>query len=106
MFDDLSGNRALVTGASGGLGLHFAKLLARHGADVTLAARRPAALDKACAEIAAEGGKAGVLSLDVVDSASIKEALAGRSFDILINNAGISGAGRALDLSRGRLGSR
>ena len=98
MFDDLSGNRALVTGASGGLGLHFAKLLARHGADVTLAARRPAALDAACAEIAARGGKASVLSLDVVDSASIKEALAGRSFDILINNAGISGAGRAADL--------
>ncbi|UZF91404.1 SDR family NAD(P)-dependent oxidoreductase [Bosea sp. NBC_00550] len=98
MFDDLSGKRALVTGASGGLGLHFAKLLARHGADVTLAARRPAALDAACAEIAARGGKASVLSLDVVDSASIKEALAGRSFDILINNAGISGAGRAADL--------
>ena len=99
MFDDLSGNRALVTGASGGLGLHFAKLLARHGADVTLAARRPAALDKACAEIAAEGGRASGLSLDVADSASINEALAGRSFDILINNAGISGAGRAADLS-------
>lgn len=99
MFDDLSGKRALVTGASGGLGLHFAKLLARHGADVTLAARRPAALNAACAEIAARGGKASVLSLDVVDSASIKEALAGRSFDILINNAGISGAGRAADLS-------
>lgn len=98
MFDDLSGKRALVTGASGGLGLHFAKLLARHGADVTLAARRPAALDAACAEIAARGGKASGLSLDVVDSASINEALAGRSFDILINNAGISGAGRAADL--------
>ena len=37
---DLSGKSALVTGASGGLGLHFAKLLARQGATVTLAARR------------------------------------------------------------------
>ena len=44
MFEDLSGKRALVTGASGGLGLHFAGLLARHGVAVTLAARRQSAL--------------------------------------------------------------
>ncbi|WP_293807222.1 SDR family NAD(P)-dependent oxidoreductase [uncultured Bosea sp.] len=99
MFEDLSGRTALVTGASGGLGLHFAKLLARHGADVTLAARRQSALDQAGAEIAAAGGSAKHLVLDVADAASIADALDGRHFDILVNNAGVSGAGRAADLS-------
>ena len=99
MFDDLSGKSALVTGASGGLGLHFARLLARHGVDVTLAARRQSELDQAGAEIAAAGGTARHLVLDVADAASIAEALDGRHFDILINNAGVSGAGPAADLS-------
>lgn len=99
LFDDLNGKSALVTGASGGLGLHFARLLASHGVNVMLAARRLAALDSACAEIAAAGGQAEALALDVADAASVGAALAGRSFDILVNNAGISGAGRAADLA-------
>lgn len=99
MFEDLSGKSALVTGASGGLGLHFAQLLARHGVEVTLAARRQSALDRAVAEIAAAGGRSKTLVLDVADSVSITAALAGHSFDILINNAGISGAGPAADLA-------
>ena len=45
MIDSLLGKTALVTGASGGLGLHFARLLAARGAAVTLAARRAEALD-------------------------------------------------------------
>lgn len=88
-----------MTGASGGLGLHFAKLLARHGVEVTLAARRQSALDQACGEIAAAGGTAQNILLDVGDATSITDALAGRHFDILINNAGVSGAGPAADLS-------
>lgn len=99
MFEDISGKTALVTGASGGLGLHFAKLLARHGARVTLAARRQAALDAACTEIVTGGGKATGLVLDVADPVSVTDALAGRHFEILINNAGVSGAGRAADIS-------
>ncbi|MCU4181361.1 SDR family NAD(P)-dependent oxidoreductase [Bosea sp. BH3] len=99
MFDDLSGKSALVTGASGGLGLHFARLLARHGVVVTLAARRQVALEAACGEIAMEGGRVRSLLLDVADAASVAEALADRAFDILINNAGISGAARAADLT-------
>lgn len=99
MFEDLSGKSALVTGASGGLGLHFARLLARHGVDVTLAARRQSALDRVGAEIAAAGGSAKHLVLDVADAASVEAALDGRYFDILINNAGVSGAGPAADLS-------
>lgn len=99
MFEDLSGRTALVTGASGGLGLHFARLLARHGAVVTLAARRQAALDAACDGIVRAGGQASGLLLDVAGARSVNEALAGKRFDILINNAGISGAGRAAEIS-------
>lgn len=99
MFEDLSGKKALVTGASGGLGLHFAELLARHGVAVTLAARRLPALEAAVAAIHAAGGSADGLALDVADSASVATALAGRRFDILVNNAGISGAGPAAELS-------
>lgn len=100
MFDDLKGKKALITGASGGLGLHFAELLARRGALVTLSARRKQALDEACARIEAAGGSARTIQMDVSDSASVVAALAevGTSFDILVNNAGISGAARALDL--------
>lgn len=99
MFGDLEKKRALVTGASGGLGLHFAQLLARHGAAVTLAARRREALDDACAEIRKHGGVAEAIQMDVADDASVSEALAatGADFDILINNAGISGTAPALD---------
>lgn len=100
LFDDLQGKRALITGASGGLGLHFAELLARYGAAVTLAARRKEALDEACARIAAAGGSASSVKMDVADTASVASALAeaGPAFDILINNAGISGAAPALQL--------
>ncbi|WP_406872592.1 SDR family oxidoreductase [Aminobacter sp. P9b] len=98
LFEDIQEKTALITGASGGLGLHFAELLANHGVSVTLAARRREALDDACASIAASGGKASAIQMDVTDSASVAAALAGKSFDILINNAGISGASRALDL--------
>lgn len=97
---ELSGKSALVTGASGGLGLHFAKMLARQGATVTLAARRAQALEAGRSEILDAGGKADVLALDVSDAASIVAAFAGRpAFDIVVNNAGISGAGKAMDLA-------
>ncbi len=100
LFEDLKGKSALVTGASGGLGLHFAQLLARHGVAVVLAARRKEALEEACVRIAAAGGSAQAVQMDVADSASVAAALAEAAvdFDILINNAGISGAGRAFDL--------
>ena len=64
----------------------------------SLAARRLEALEQAGARIAARGGKASTIRMDVTDSASVASAVAGRRFDILINNAGISGASRALDL--------
>lgn len=88
--DCLAGRVALVTGASSGLGAHFAAVLAAAGAEVILAARREAALQTLALRIAAAGGKAETLRLDVSDSASI--AAAGPALaraDILINNAGI-----------------
>ena len=99
MFEDLAGKSALVTGASSGLGLHFAGLLARHGVSVTLAARRRAAIEAGCAEITEQGGDARAATLDVTDAASIAATFAGRSpFDILISNAGVSRPGPAIEL--------
>ncbi|MBF9033734.1 SDR family oxidoreductase [Rhodobacterales bacterium HKCCE2091] len=94
---DLSGRRALVTGASGGLGLHFAQVLAAAGADVTLAARRFDKVEAAAKAIRDGGGSAQGVALDVTDAASIEAAMA-EPFDILVNNAGISGTGAAMDL--------
>ena len=98
MFDDLGGKSALVTGASRGLGLHFAELLARHGVRVTLAARDSAALAAAQARIGGSGGSATSVELDVTDKASVEAAIASvpGKLDILVNNAGISAAGAAL----------
>lgn len=95
---DLSGKTALITGASGGLGAHFAKVLAAHGAKVILAARRSDALEQVAQTIASTGGNALPVQLDVTDPASIK-ALAPQmeSLDILVNNAGIVREGPALD---------
>lgn len=90
---DIAGKRALVTGASSGLGAHFARLLAAQGAAVTLAARRTEPLEALAAEL---GGGAEALALDVTDRDSVA-GLAGRPFDIVINNAGIVETGPALE---------
>lgn len=93
---DLSGRRALVTGASSGLGRHFAQVLARHGAEVVAGARRLAALEDTVAGIASAGGRASALALDVTDPDSVAAAFAGGAFDIVINNAGVTHDGPAL----------
>jgi NAD(P)-dependent dehydrogenase (short-subunit alcohol dehydrogenase family) len=85
---DLTGHRALVTGASGGLGLHFARTLARAGASVALAARRADKLADAVRDIEGDfGAKAVAVSMDV----------SGGVIDVLVNNAGVSGTKRPLD---------
>lgn len=96
---DIAGRRALVTGASGGLGLHFADILARAGAKVTLAARRLEVLEAEATRLRAEGADASTMELDVADAGSLAGALdrAG-PFDIVVNNAGISKAARALEI--------
>jgi 3-oxoacyl-[acyl-carrier protein] reductase len=100
---DLGGQVALVTGASSGLGWNFAKVLAAHGADVVLAARRIEKLEKLKAEIEAEGGRAICVALDVADKQQIAPAFdaaeaAFGTVTILVNNAGIAEQHRALDL--------
>lgn len=83
------GKRALVTGASSGLGAHFAQLLASHGAEVVLAARRLDALESVAQRIEAHG-RVECVALDVTDSGS-RAALVRDigPVDILINNAGL-----------------
>ena len=99
MFGDLAGKRALVTGASGGLGLHFAWLLARHGVRVTLAARRLDIVSEEAATIRAEGWQADALSVDVASSHSVIAALGtAEPYDIVVNNAGVTATAAALDL--------
>lgn len=84
----LAGKRALVTGASSGLGVHFARLLAAQGALVTAAARRLDRVEALCAEMRAASGRAEALQMDVADPQSVAQAIAGRSFDLVVNNAG------------------
>lgn len=93
----LAGKSALVTGASSGLGAHFAQLLAAQGVAVTLAARRAGKLADLAAAIAGQGGTAAVVEMDVADPASVGAALAGRVFDIVINNAGTTVSAPALE---------
>ena len=85
----LDGKRALVAGASSGIGAACAVALAEAGAEVWLAARRTAELELLVAEMAAEGLKAHALPLDVSDIAATEAALAAHpAFDILVNSAG------------------
>lgn len=93
----LEGRRALITGASGGLGLHFAGVLARAGAEVVLAARSANKLAAEVERLRASGARAHAVSLDVTRSESVQagvaeaERLAGGVLDVLVNNAGVSG---------------
>ena len=101
---DLTGQTALVTGASAGLGRHFAKTLAAAGAKVALTARRRERLEELAAEIRSDGGVAEAFSLDVTDAEQLLgivgevEARLG-VVNILVNNAGIPDAQRAHKMS-------
>ena len=97
----LKGRVALVTGASGGFGRHFGRVLHAAGARVALAARRP---DAVAADAAALGDRAMAVALDVTDAASIAAALDAvearfGTCDLLVNNAGIAATSPILDHS-------
>jgi NAD(P)-dependent dehydrogenase (short-subunit alcohol dehydrogenase family) len=103
MFGGLAGKSALVTGASSGLGLHFARLLAQHCCHVTLAARRLDVVSQEALAISRAGQRANAIALDVASPASIKAAFEARSapYDIVVNNAGITVSEAALDMADG-----
>ena len=90
----LDGRIVLVTGASSGLGAHFARLLASVGARVVLGARRAEKLLPLQEQIAAEGGEARAIGLDVTDSASVgqcfDELANWGAPDLVVNNAGVT----------------
>jgi gluconate 5-dehydrogenase len=90
---DLAGRRALVTGSSQGIGQSLARGLAAAGAAVVLNGRDPAKLERAAAELAAEGHQVSSYAFDVTDPAAVEAAIAtieeSGPLDILVNNAGI-----------------
>ncbi|MBR0898963.1 SDR family NAD(P)-dependent oxidoreductase [Bradyrhizobium tropiciagri] len=100
---DLTGQAALVTGASSGLGLRFAQILARCGAKVALAARRLDRLEKITEDIRADSGEAVPLETDVTQTDQLFQAMSKAHaalgpITILVNNAGIPDGQRAIKM--------
>src|SRR5512146_1383738 len=101
---DLSGKKALVTGASRGLGRAMAVALARSGADVALCARDLQALEVTRASVEAHGVKGPVFIMDVRSRDSVAAGVAAAAaslgtIDILVNNAGVNVRKPVLELS-------
>lgn len=100
----VQGKTGLVTGASSGLGQHFARLLAREGATVVVAARRMDALRTLSEEIEQQGGTCIPVTMDVTDPESVLSAFRQIERDlkeplsILVNNAGVAHTRAAIDL--------
>lgn len=97
---DLSGQNALVTGATSGLGNRFARVLASAGAQVVVCGRRTDRLEALVAEIASSGGHATPYALDMTDPAAIADVVERAwaevgPLQILVNNAGVPDAQRA-----------
>ena len=103
-FFDLTGQVALITGASRGLGQHFGRALARAGADLVITSRTLESLRPFEAEIKALGRKVACVELDVRTHESIQKAVseavgAFGKLDILVNNAGCNVRKPALEIT-------
>ena len=101
---DVRGKVALVTGASTGLGNHFARTLAASGATVVVSARRADKLAALVDDILKEGGKAVAIPMDVNERASVAAAIAAAAKsagvpDIVVNNAGIAQGKPSIELT-------
>jgi NAD(P)-dependent dehydrogenase (short-subunit alcohol dehydrogenase family) len=102
---NLHGQVAIVTGASSGLGYHFAQTLAAAGAKVAVAARRTDSLSDLVRKISAEDGRAIPIRLDVTDPQSISACIETAETElgpitILVNNAGIAVTKPALEIEQ------
>ena len=87
----VDGKRALVTGASRGIGFAASAALAQAGATVTLVARNESGLREACSALRAEGLQCDFIALDVTDSRAVNARIAAAGpFQILVNNAGMN----------------
>ena len=100
---DVSGKVAMVTGASSGFGVHFAKILAARGAKVVVAARRVGRLESLVSEINAAGGEAVAVAMDVTSADSIEAAFnqgeaAFGTITLVANNAGVADVRSALKI--------
>jgi NAD(P)-dependent dehydrogenase (short-subunit alcohol dehydrogenase family) len=94
----LEGKRAMVTGASSGIGLAAAVALGQAGAHVVLVARGAEALDAVTKQMTAAGHSAQSLQLDITDIAATEAALAVHGpFDVLVNSAGLARHSSALE---------
>lgn len=93
----LDGKRALVAGASSGIGHACAVALAEAGAHVTFAARRAEVLEQVVGEVQGAGFSADALTLDVTDTAAVGHLFAEQHFDIVLNSAGLARHSAAVD---------
>jgi short-subunit dehydrogenase len=107
---NLRGRVALVTGASGGLGTHIARRLAREGMSVAVSGRREDALAQVAAELSALGVRSAAVPADLSDLAQVDPLIDGVEaalgpIDVLVNNAGVESIGAFTTYTREELTS-